>query len=95
MKITIKKPPFKCHGQGCRVFLGMGKIPPLIGILIYNGYINPYYWVEFPIPYYMESSWEFSLARSHIWGICLELFVQTPQANLSKAESFNADEGGL
>ena len=20
----------------------------------YNGYINPYYWVEFPIPYYME-----------------------------------------
>ncbi len=20
----------------------------------YNGYINPYYWVDFPIPYYME-----------------------------------------
>ena len=25
--------------------LGM-VIPPLIGILIYNGYINPYYWVD-------------------------------------------------
>ena len=24
----------------------------------YNGYINPYYWVELPIPYYMEISWE-------------------------------------
>ena len=34
------------------VVLGMA-IPPLIGNP-YNGYINPYYWVEFPIPYYME-----------------------------------------
>ena len=32
--------------------LGM-VIPPLIGNP-YNGYINPYYWVEFPIPHYME-----------------------------------------
>ena len=23
-----------CQGQGCRVLLGMGKIPPLIGIII-------------------------------------------------------------
>ena len=30
------------------VVLGMA-IPPLIGNP-YNGYINPYYWVEFPIP---------------------------------------------
>ncbi len=29
-----------------RLFLGMGDLPPLIGILIYNGYINPYYWVD-------------------------------------------------
>ena len=32
--------------------LGMA-IPPLIGILN-NGYINPYYWVDEFIPYYME-----------------------------------------
>ena len=32
--------------------LGM-VIQPLIGNP-YNGYINPYYWVDFPIPYYME-----------------------------------------
>ena len=49
-----------CHGQGCRVFWGMGKIPPLMtGILIYNGPYKPLRtWVEFPIPYYMEMSWE-------------------------------------
>ncbi len=36
-----------CHGQGCRVFWGMGDLPPLIGILNpYNGYINPYNWVD-------------------------------------------------
>ena len=34
-----------CHGQGCR-YIGDKLIPPLIGILIYNGYINPYYWVD-------------------------------------------------
>ena len=34
-----------CYGQGCRVFLGMGDLPPLIGNP-YNGYINPYYWVD-------------------------------------------------
>ena len=33
--------------------LGM-VIQPLIGNP-YNGYINPYYWVDFPIPYYMEN----------------------------------------
>ena len=32
-----------CHGQKSR-FLGM-VIPPLIGNP-YNGYINPYYWVD-------------------------------------------------
>ena len=34
------------------VVLGM-VIPPLIGNP-YNGYINPYYWVDEFIPYYME-----------------------------------------
>ena len=29
----------------CRVFLGMGNLQPLIGNP-YNGYINPYYWVD-------------------------------------------------
>ncbi len=36
--------------------LGMA-IPPLIGNP-YNGYINPYYWVEFPIPYGNIGSWD-------------------------------------
>ena len=32
-----------CHGQGCRVFLGMGDLPPFNdGILISWGPINPY-----------------------------------------------------
>ena len=35
------------------VVLGMGDLPPLIGNP-YNGYINPYYWVDEFIPYYME-----------------------------------------
>ena len=34
----------------------------------YNGYINPYYWVEFPIPYYMEMSWELIDPIAHIAG---------------------------
>ena len=42
------------------VVLGMGDLPPLIGNP-YNGYINPYYWVDEFIPYYMEMSWEVSL----------------------------------
>ena len=33
--------------------LGMGNLQPLIGNP-YNGYINPYYWVDEFIPYYME-----------------------------------------
>ena len=41
------------HEPGSKLLvLGM-VIQPLIGNP-YNGYINPYYWVEFPIPYYME-----------------------------------------
>ena len=33
--------------------IGDKLIQPLIGNP-YNGYITSYYWVEFPIPYYME-----------------------------------------
>ena len=33
-----------CHGQGCR-FFGDGK-PPTFNRNPYNGYINPYYWVD-------------------------------------------------
>ena len=33
----------------------------------YNGYINPYYWVEFPIPYYMEMSWELIDPIAHMY----------------------------
>ena len=60
-----------CHGQGCRVFLGMGKIPHLIGNP-YNWNIKPYYWVDEFIPYYMEMSWEFRADRTngslHFWA---------------------------
>ena len=38
--------------------LGMGDLPALIGILISWGPINPYYWVDKFIPYYMEMSSE-------------------------------------
>ena len=34
-----------CHGQGCRVLLGMGDLPPIIGNP-YNWYIKAYYWVD-------------------------------------------------
>ena len=33
--------------------LGMGDLPPFFWNP-YNGYINPYYWVDEFIPYYME-----------------------------------------
>ena len=39
-------------------YIGDKLIPPLIGNP-YNGYINPYYWVDEFIPCYMEMSWEF------------------------------------
>ena len=42
-----------CHGQKS-LYWGWS-FHLLIGIRNpYNGYINPYYWVDFPIPYYME-----------------------------------------
>ena len=43
-----------CHGQGCRVFLGMVVFPPLKGILIMGPYKPLRNWVDEFIPYYME-----------------------------------------
>ena len=40
------------HGQGCR-YIGDGR-PPTFNRNPSNGYINPYYWVDEFIPYYME-----------------------------------------
>ena len=52
--------PAFLHEPGSKLLvLGM-VIPPLIGNPC-NWYINPYYWVDFPIPYYMEISWEFTV----------------------------------
>ena len=34
-----------CQGRSTPWSLGMGDLPPLIGNP-YNGYINPYYWVD-------------------------------------------------
>ena len=42
-----------CAMVKSRVLLGMGDLPPFIRNP-YNGYINPYYWVDEFIPYYME-----------------------------------------
>ena len=40
-------------------------IPPLIGMLPINEYINPYYWVVVTIPYSMESTPD-PIARSNL-----------------------------
>ena len=40
-----------CHGQKSQYW---GWSSPPFHRNPSNGYINPYYWVEFPIPYYME-----------------------------------------
>ena len=40
-----------CHGQKSRFF---GDGHTTFNRNPYNGYIKPYCWVEFPIPYYME-----------------------------------------
>ena len=34
-----------CHGQGCR-YIRDGR-PPTFNRNPYNGYINPYYWVDY------------------------------------------------
>ena len=41
-----------CHGQKSR-FVGDGH-PTFNARNPYNGYINPYYWVDEFIPYHME-----------------------------------------
>ena len=43
-----------CHGQARRVFLGMGDLPPLMGILISWAYKPLYGLGLMTIPYYME-----------------------------------------
>ena len=59
-------PVHMCHGQGCRVFWGMGKIPPLIGILIMGPYKPPTIGLM-TIPYYIEIM---GVDRPwHIWRI--------------------------
>ena len=72
---------YMCHGQARRVLLGIGDLPPLIGNP-YNGYINPYYWVDdHPLLYGnngsldpstykpLQKSWEMSdLVSYHLVG---------------------------
>ena len=54
-KINVAKVDHMCHGQGCRVLLGMGNLPPLIiGILIMGPYKPLRTWVDEFIPYCME-----------------------------------------
>ena len=63
--------------------LGMGDLPPLIGILImgYNGYINPYYWVDdHPLLYGNNGSLD--------PGTCNSLKVKPLAGDLSFAKGF-------
>ena len=47
--------------------LGMGDLPPLIGNPYFMGIYKPLRtWVEFPIPYYMEMSWELIDPIAHL-----------------------------
>ena len=50
---SLSKNLHMCHGQGCRVFLGMGKIPPFNdGILIMGPYKPLRTWVgDHPLLY--------------------------------------------
>ena len=45
MELFLQLQPKPFVAWSIVAILGM-VIPPLIGILIYNGYINPYYWVD-------------------------------------------------
>ena len=41
----------------------------------YNGYINPYYWVDEFIPYYMEISWELIDPIAHMTAVKIHIAV--------------------
>ena len=82
-----------CHGQGCRVLLGMGKIPPLIGIRNpYNWYIKPCYWVDdHPLLYGNNGSLDpstYNLATSWSPHSCIKRARLLPKkfCQLSKQE---------
>ena len=53
-------------------FFGDGRPPTYNRESLYNGYINPYYWVDEFIPYYMEMSWEW-----HMWSSAVSLQLPT------------------
>ncbi len=60
-----------CHGQGCRVLLGMGDLPPLMTESLLWGPINPYYWVDdHPLLYGnvmgVDRPWHICTGR---WGV--------------------------
>ena len=61
--------------------IGDKPIPPLIGNP-YNGYINPYYWVDEFIPYYMEIMGVDRPDRTHVgfwWWQLKDLGILTPK----------------
>ena len=69
---------YVCHGQGCR-YIGDGR-PPTFNRNPYNWYIKPYYWVDFPIPYYMEISWELiDPSTAHVPCLWCIRFLLKPQ----------------
>ena len=62
---VIKPIIHMCHGQGLSRFFWDKLIPPLIGNP-YNGYINPYYWVDdHPLLYGNNGSLDPSTYHSH------------------------------
>ena len=52
----------------------LGMVIPPFNRNPYNGYINPYYWVDEFIPYYMEISWE--LIDPGTFGTCKNLTIE-------------------
>ena len=69
-KETLKNS--KSYVPGSKLLILMMVIPPLMGNP-YNGYINPYYWVDIPIPYCLLYGNHRSLDLAHISWIFQKL----------------------
>ena len=59
-----------CHGQGCRVLLGMGDLPPLMTESLLWCPINPYYWVDdHPLLYIWKCHGSWSTLAHMYWKV--------------------------
>ena len=72
IKNPLQAPPQNSHTNRTNTYVPWSKVA-MLGMVIqpfnrnpYNGYINPYYWVDEFIPYYMEMSWELIDPIAHV-----------------------------